>query len=264
LEDSPPQQRWLAVCGAMRWELHPVLRALGRVQRVRHHAATVWRSRDPRLPVLVYRTGMGQQPADAATRAVIDAFPVGALINTGCAEALVPGLRIGALVIPRAVCDANTGDGRVFSTAPAWVERLELAAASAGLSVDPGPLHSAADPLTTVAAKRDAHSCTGATAVEMEAAAVAAVASRHGIDFAVVRSILDDAATELPTWGAKKNSDGLIRRFKLNLDSVAHPPHLPPLLALARGVNEVRTALQSVFGALFTAKDLGNWFEIRS
>lgn len=256
----------LAVCAAMRWEVQPVLRALGPVRRLRRDGATAWLSRDVRLPVLVFRTGIGQERAAAATARVLDTFPaVRAVINAGCAGALIPTLAPGAVVIPPVVYDAADPEMPSFAANPRWAARLQRAAVRAGLTPNGGPIHSTSRPLTNEASKRAAHEVRGATAAEMEGAAVAAVAQRRGIDFAAVRSILDDVATGVPDLapGENENTDGLIARFKLYLGSVAHVADLTPLFTLPGGVRAVRTALYGVFHMLFEGRPvIEDWFEI--
>lgn len=243
---------------ALRWEIQPIVRALGEVRRIQRDGATVWVS--ALLPVIVFRTGVGQKRAAAATRAVLDAYPVRAVINSGCAGGLIPGVGRGAVVIPESIYDSARAIS--YAAHPKWVQRLCRATQLAGLSAHPGSFHSTDAALTTAESKRAAHEVSGAAAVEMEGAAVASVALERGIDFAAVRGILDDASTPIPSFRRGDDTDGLIARFKLNLRFVTLPAHLPPLLSLSLGVREVRTALHSVFHSLFEPSDeLTKWFE---
>ena len=237
----------------MRWEVQPIVRALGAVRRVRRDGLTVWESLT--LPVIVFRTGMGPERAAAATRALLDAYSIQALVNSGCAGGLIEGLGPGAVVIPETVYDGTRAPVTAYPTHPSLVEKLRRATECAGLSAHPGPIHTTDVPLTTPESKQAAHERSGSAAVEMEGAAVAGVASQRGIAFASLRIILDDSATPVPTFRALVNTDGLIARFKLNSNSVTLPAPLTPVLSLASGVRAVRTVLHSVFHSLFEPSD---------
>jgi len=54
------------------------------------------------VPVLLARCGIGKVNAALCTQYLIDHFPIAAVINSGVAGALQPGVKIGDLVVSNA------------------------------------------------------------------------------------------------------------------------------------------------------------------
>jgi hypothetical protein len=235
----------LAICAALWWEMSPVLDAVGKVRRVPHAGVRVWQPVDPDLALLLFRTGVGPEKAAAATLSVLRAHPVAAILNTGCAGALVDGLQPGALVIPDA-CHAPGEEHRVDA---AMADRLLRAAAAAGMGFDPGPLFTSPVPLATLPQKLDARRRWGATAVEMEGAGVACVARDHGVPFAAARSILDPLLLDLPIVEQSGNMHGLSDRLKLSLKTLGRPGQISSLVRVAAAAGTVRASLRRLFDA---------------
>lgn len=129
--------------------------------------------------------------ADGATRLV--AGGVRALLSWGTSGALAPALRPGRILLATEVHDDA---GRWFASDAQWLRR----AADELAPLAPVAARSAttAAPVSTGGAKRRLGQDTGCAAVDMEAAAVAGVASARGLPFLAVRSIVDPVDCELP------------------------------------------------------------------
>ncbi len=138
-------------------------------------------------------SGIGVARARAAALAALDG---GArrLLVWGSAGGLVSGLSPGTLVVPRVVFDAT---GERFEAAPAWHAAL-LACAPTGIPLSGDALVTAARPLADRGEKAAFAERSGAVAVDMETAAVAAVAAVRCAPFAVVRAIADPLEFALP------------------------------------------------------------------
>lgn len=164
--------------------------------------------------------GVGpQRGTQAAQRAV--AAGAGALVSCGLAGGLDPALGSGSLITPRRVVD--TGDDTVYHTEAAWRRQVRsLLACGSG-----GSLLSTTDPVTDAAHKARLRQRYGAAAVDMESAAIAAVAARHSLPFLALRVIVDPAATALP------------RAATVALDGDGRPRPLHLLGALLRRPREV-------------------------
>ena len=117
------------------------------------------------------------------------------------AGALDPALACGVAVLPDEVLREHGEPGGAtllrFATCRGWRERL-LAALQGQAQVVSGTLLSSAAPVTTLAHKASLFRRTMAVAVDMESAAVAAVAAEHGLPFIALRVILDTALDSLP------------------------------------------------------------------
>lgn len=149
---------------------------------------------------LIRLSGIGADNAARAAHALV-AAGAGALLSWGVAGALDPALACGAAVLPAEVLRQAGAPGgstlQRFETCRAWRERL-LAALQGHARVVSGALLSSAAPVATAAGKASLFHDTRAVAVDMESAAVAAVAADHGLPFIALRVILDTARDSLP------------------------------------------------------------------
>jgi adenosylhomocysteine nucleosidase len=143
----------------------------------------------------VWLSGMGPAAARKAALALVEAGAQ-ALATFGVAGALEGHLRAGVLICPRCIVDQH---GHSYATDSIWRERLQQRLSAVGLAalVDV-TLVSLANPLSTAADKRFAQNRYQAAAVDMESAAVAAVAASHDLPFIVLRAIVDELDDELP------------------------------------------------------------------
>jgi adenosylhomocysteine nucleosidase len=93
-------------------------------------------------------------------------------------------------------------------------------------------------------AKRLLSARTGASAVDLESGAVARVAHRHGLPFAVLRVVCDPAHRSLPPVAvAAVGNAGAIRPLGVLRSIVARPAQIPALLRLALDAAVARRAL---------------------
>jgi adenosylhomocysteine nucleosidase len=155
-----------------------------------------------------------------------------ALLSFGVAGGLDPDLRPGDIVVPAAVLYA----GQHYFT------DVDLCLALGGTTVN---LLLAGDAVVADAvAKRLLSAQTGASAVDLESGAVARVAHRHRLPFAVLRAVCDPAHRSLPAAAlAAVNGAGEIRALGMLGSIVARPRQLPELLRLARDAALARRAL---------------------
>jgi adenosylhomocysteine nucleosidase len=190
-------------------------------------------------------SGMGAQAAARAAEALVAAGAQG-LLSFGLAGALDPQLGAGALVLAHRVVD---GAGGVHTTYGPWRERLAAQAASLSeaCGVVGGGLLSVAQPLTTVEAKSQARASSGAAAVDMESFAIAEVAARMGVKFAVARVVIDRAADALPRSVIRATGAfGDVSLARLVAGLVGAPADLPALLRLPQRYRAALRALRAL------------------
>lgn len=139
------------------------------------------------------RCGPGPAAAEFAARAAIR-DGAGGLLVFGFAGGIARGSVCGSVVLPEHVQDA---DGQRLATDAAWRARL-AAALPTGIRAEAGDLVASEIVVTTPAAKRGRAAATGAVALDMESAAVAAVALEAAIPFVVLKVVIDGPDDALP------------------------------------------------------------------
>jgi len=175
----------------------------------------------------------GGRPGGAAAAAErLVARGATALLSFGLAGGLDPNLHPGDIIVPVAVLDA----GRRYFTDE------DLCRALGGTTVS---LVLAGEALVADAqAQRLLSAHTGASAVDLESGAVARVAERHRLPFAVLRAVCLPAQRSLPPAAiAALTSAGAIRPFRVLGSVVIRPWQLPALLRLALDAVLARHAL---------------------
>jgi adenosylhomocysteine nucleosidase len=175
--------------------------------------------------------GGGPVGAAAAAESLV-ARGARALLSFGVAGGLDPRLEPGDIVVPAFVLDR----GQVYFA------DAELCRALGGTTVD--ALLAGDAVVADADEKRLLSAHTGASAVDLESGAVARVAHRHGLPFAVLRAVCDPAHRSLPPMAlAAVNGSGKIRALSVLGSIVARPRHIPALLWLARDAALARRAL---------------------
>ena len=126
-------------------------------------------------------SGIGRQAAGKAAGAVVAWCSPSLLVSAGIAGALTSNLEVGDVIRAREVVDAESGER--FSTQIGEQTVVTVSAVSGA------------------SGKRALAARWGATVVDMEASAVAAVAQRHGLRFAAIKSISDELDFQMPPVG---------------------------------------------------------------
>jgi nucleoside phosphorylase len=160
--------------------------------------------------------GIGAECARRATEAVIQLYDPALVISAGFAGALHADLRVGQVLVPRVVIDA--GDGRRVDTG-----------SGAGIVVTFNSVADAAQKLKLAEAFG-----ARAQAVDMEAAAVARAAEKHGVRFAAYKAISDANDFSLPALGRFVGADGKFQSGKFAAHVFLRPWLWKSALRLAR------------------------------
>jgi adenosylhomocysteine nucleosidase len=191
-------------------------------------AAVDW-SRTARLcgnEILLVANGVGRRRAGAAVDAALRTFPAEAVVSTGFCGALDPALAIADVVSGTAVL---SGSHR-FAATPLGGCR-------------PGIICSVDWVVQTAEEKRQLRQ-SGGTAVEMEAAGVAARAQAHGLAFFCVRVATDLAGENMANdFNSALRPDGHFDTMNVLRGALRHPlARVPELIRLrARCVRAART-----------------------
>ncbi len=183
-------------------------------------------------PLGLVRAGGGMpEGAEAAAEWLVQQNVQG-LVSFGLAGGLDPALHPGAVVVPETV---REGD-RLYPTDPNLSARFGSRA---------GTLLAGAMIVADAGEKARLFASTGAGAIDLESGAVARVAARHGLPFAVLRAICDPAGRTLPPAAlVALDGRGAIGFLRVLASVARHPRQVPSLIALGRDAAAARAALQ--------------------
>jgi adenosylhomocysteine nucleosidase len=170
---------------------------------------------------IVACAGMGAHRASLAVEAALELGPVSALISVGWAGACTDRVCVGDVVHADVVIDAKTGE-RFFADDG----KYESQEAKIVVSVQ--------TPAST-REKARLHTSYVATAVDMEAAAVARIARGREMPFCAIKAISDGADFDLPELSRFTTPDGQFREGAFGLHVAWHPVLWKPVIAMAKG-----------------------------
>jgi nucleoside phosphorylase len=212
---SPPIRDLAVVCFAVKEEAAPFQKIAAASSKV---------------SILI--TGMGRANAENALRIHLAAHSPTMIFTCGFAGGLDPALQTGDVFF-------ETGD-------PGCREQLTRAGAR------PAKFFCAGRIATTVAEKKKLREQTGADAVEMESAAIHAVAREQGIPCATVRAISDTANEDLPLdFNALLKADKNLDLGRLALAVAKSPGKIPALLDLQKKTRLAAQRLADVLQQVF-------------
>jgi len=205
-----------------------------------------------RLPdgALLTVSGMGPRRATVASKALLEKG-VTTLLSWGSAGGLAPQLSAGSLILPKTVI---ASDQSLYHVDIGWHKRL-CHRLEGRLSFHTDPLVESATVVWSAAEKAVLFRETGAVGVDMESAAVAAVAQEAGIPFLVVRAVADPMGTTIPKNALNVFDEfGRLNFFNLIQGLVQHPTGLFVLLRIGRNYRAALRTLAAV--ARLTENDL--------
>jgi adenosylhomocysteine nucleosidase len=172
----------------------------------------------------------------AVTAADLSSSKLEAVVSTGWCGALDPALKEKQILIGTEVL--SQADGEHYECVGVDV------AGTAGKPFVSGPIVSRDRIAVTAKEKNDLRVESGALAVEMEAAGVAARAKRAGIPFCCIKVVSDRAEESFVfDLNSMRTSEGRIARGKIIVHAVAHLNLVPGLLRLKRRSEEAAQAL---------------------
>jgi adenosylhomocysteine nucleosidase len=148
-----------------------------------------------------------------------------AIISIGVAGALDATLEVGDAVVAAHIAPLPPGGGGTVDQA--WADRLAFALPTARRGAIFGSSHMVVD----AAAKAQLYRQSAALCVDMESHIAAEAAAAHGLAFAALRFISDDAARALPSAAqAGMKPDGGMDILAVLKSIAADPRQLPALI----------------------------------
>jgi adenosylhomocysteine nucleosidase len=186
----------VAVVAAMRRELAPLLRGIEPRQADGMEFFEL-------ESAVIAIGGIGSHAAARAAEAVVAKYEPSVIVSAGIAGALTARLKAGDIVHAREVVDADT-DSR-FAASDGTAVILTVSSVS-------GP-----------AEKRKLAERWKADVVDMEAAAIAAVAQNRGIEFAALKAISDEVDFVMPPVGEFVDQAGKFQTLRFATYIAARP-----------------------------------------
>ena len=145
-----------------------------------------------RGPVRLAPIGLRAALCEQRWAQLLAGFGAPLVVSAGVCGGLDPRLRSGDLVIPERVID-EAGVSHALRTT-----HHRAAVSAAPTTAWTGPLVTTRDVVSTPGAKGSLFAASGAVAVDMESAVIAARAARSGYPALVIRAVSDDARHCLP------------------------------------------------------------------
>ena len=167
--------------------------------------------------------GIGPAAATVAARAMVDQYRPQVLISAGVAGALLQSLKVGSVITPNVIIDSATGTEY----------RSDL---GRGVLVTESKIAGAASKQMLIERFQ-------ASAVDMEAAAVAAVAQQEGIAFRCIKAISDNADFVMPPLNQFVDDKGGFRTTVFVAWAAFRPQHWLGILTLARNTRRAAKTL---------------------
>ena len=199
-------------------------------------------------PVLLARTGMGRQRAEASAEAVLARYQATVVISIGFSGALEGRLEVGDLVLASELIGSTGLDGNEIEPTIYQADQGLLRAVTEALRATPlrvvlGPTVTVPGIIATPAGKRSLGGQTGAVAVDMESYWVARAASDRGLPFLALRAISDAQQDLLPPFHQILDEDDHPRARRLATYLIREPGSVVALVRLARDASRARRAL---------------------
>jgi adenosylhomocysteine nucleosidase len=210
----------LAIVAALEREVSALIEGCRRVQQDYEGRTFIFFERDDTVAVC---GGIGADAARRAAEAVIALYRPALIQSVGFAGALTASMTVAEIFTPAVVVDARDGsrveiDGGIGTL----VTFMEVASA---------------------AQKSNLAQAYGAQAVDMEAAAVAAAARAHGIQFAAIKVISDELTFELPHTARFIDAQGRFRTASFARFAALRPWLWPRVATLASNSRKASQAL---------------------
>ncbi len=202
----------VAIVAALEREIRPLVRDWERSRKLFEGREFEFFENDH---MVVVCGGIGAEPARRATEAVIRLFDPELVISAGFAGALRSELTVGQVLTPRIVIDA--GDSSRTDTRSGTGTLVTFTAVAGA------------------AQKAKLAQAFGAQAVDMEAAAVARGAGKHGVRFLACKAISDASDFSMPGLARFVRTDGTFQSGRFAFHLVMRPWLWKDAVTLARG-----------------------------
>jgi len=248
----------IAILGALREEVSPLRKRMDLQETLSEAACIVFRGTWGGRDILLVQTGMGRQRAQAATRLLLERYPITTLVSFGFAGALAEELSAGDVVLYSAVHCAETDADPKSSPVPAYASsddvlaqsRRALEGAAVTFTCETGvSVRQIALSPEERAALAEVHH---ATVLDMESYWIAKIATEAQIPFVILRSVSDTRDEKLLPFDQLMTEDGKVRWRAAAAYFVRRPHHLAVVGRLYRNMRLAQQNLATAVDALIS------------
>ena len=206
--------------------------------------------------IICISSGPGIPRAAAAATVLLSLHP-DLLVSTGVAGGLSPDLPPGALVIADSVLELHAEQG-THNLRTAWAcaqnrnDAIRGIFSRAGLQARSGQMLTSREPVPDGSGKKALHQQTASLSVDMESAAVAAIAVKAGLPFFALRAVCDTSGQAVPPELYQcLQDDGRIGYSRIIKNVLKRPQLLKELLALGLNYKRALASLKKAWGVIF-------------
>ena len=234
----------IAIFGAVKEEIAGIKQAMNISDHMRLGKTSAWPGKWGKQRIVLVRSGVGQQRAEAATLQVIDRFKPSTLVSIGYAGAVQPELNVGDLVIADTIIEEKK-KGK-YSPDSDWLNRAKDVSCPEGFKAVVGGLLTVDNVIHDSLSKQELGKNYGVQAVEMETSAIANMAEEKNVPFLSLRVISDRLDQELLDSSSFLGSDGEISTLKAGWYVLTHPGSIKSALSL-RSQTQIATQALTKF-----------------
>ncbi|MDD3770076.1 MAG: 5'-methylthioadenosine/adenosylhomocysteine nucleosidase [Sulfuricurvum sp.] len=196
----------IAIMGAMREEIEPILESVGSYTSSDHAGNTFYECRYEGHDLIIAYSKIGKVFSAITASVMIERFGAEKLLFSGVAGGISKELKIGDLVMASALCQHDvdiTAFGHPYGFIPegsvmvdadrSLIDLAKEVARSMGVEVKEGIIATGDQFVASAERKHWIEATFKADALEMEGASVACVCANFGVPFFILRAISDSA-----------------------------------------------------------------------
>lgn len=211
------KNKTFAIIGAMDCEIEKLQEIMQDIKTVDHFNLTIFTGKICNHNVILAKSGVGKVNAALNTQYIIDKFDPDYIINTGVAGGIAPNLQVGDIVIGETLvqhdfdasalgyakgymCNGIEPDKpTLFYSNKELITKFEAAMTAANdVNVHKGIIATGDTFVSSSEKKQELANLFNATAVEMEACAIAQTANKNHVPCLIIRAISDLADGSAP------------------------------------------------------------------
>jgi 5'-methylthioadenosine/S-adenosylhomocysteine nucleosidase len=230
----------VALLGALKQEITDVRKRMTVTENVSEDTCTIFRGTWHGREILLAQTGMGKQRAQAATRHLVEHYPITRIISLGFAGALTDELRVGDVILYSAVhcSDAEVSQQGAYCSGKDLLARVNGALKHVAVNSSCRPGVTVSHAVLSYEEKHGLDLAFNASVVDMESYWIAEIAAEQQIPFVILRSVSDTNQEKMLPIGQLMTEDGNVLWREAAGYFLRRPHHLAVVGRLYRNAKQ--------------------------